>query len=345
MASNYIKLPPSGGGGGGAVDSVNGLTGVVVLTKSNIGLGNVNNTSDANKPVSTAQQIAIDGKVEDTIVDGVTTIAPSQNAVFDALAGKQNTIDGNFGYNNVLGTNPSTGAVENIPNWSRSGDDAGNGLFQNLTVQPDNFSSGYSVTATNLTVDPIQNSPNDTWNLLAQYINVDPNSTGFTIGTTGNAFRFMTNNITHSGTSDIGSIEFIQNNFNIGNGTDPIDVRGLSYLMGFGQFNNNVNISNALQGYGFQFNVASGASISNTTYVQAFYDAANIDVETPNYTSYNASPSISAIANNNNFNGININPTIDNFNGNSSAFPLNINGNYGAFDTAGIITSPLSRAI
>ena len=77
-------------GGGGAVDSVNGQTGVVVLAaadvgadpagtaaglvddlsgvsnaataRSNLGLGNVDNTSDVNKPVSTAQQTALDGK-------------------------------------------------------------------------------------------------------------------------------------------------------------------------------------------------------------------------------------------------------------------------------------------
>lgn len=54
--------------------------------KSDVGLGNVDNTSDANKPVSTAQQTAIDAKVADAINDGVTTIAPSENAVFDALA-------------------------------------------------------------------------------------------------------------------------------------------------------------------------------------------------------------------------------------------------------------------
>jgi hypothetical protein len=37
-----------------AVNSVNGYTGVVVLTKSDVGLSNVDNTSDANKPVSSA---------------------------------------------------------------------------------------------------------------------------------------------------------------------------------------------------------------------------------------------------------------------------------------------------
>lgn len=41
-----------------AVTSVNGYTGVVVLAKADVGLGNVDNTSDANKPVSTAQATA-----------------------------------------------------------------------------------------------------------------------------------------------------------------------------------------------------------------------------------------------------------------------------------------------
>ena len=35
------------------------------LTKSNVGLGNVDNTSDANKPVSAAQQAAIDAAVQE----------------------------------------------------------------------------------------------------------------------------------------------------------------------------------------------------------------------------------------------------------------------------------------
>lgn len=51
------------------VESVNGKTGVVVLDKSDIGLGNVDNTSDANKPVSTATQTALNGK-QDTLVSG-----------------------------------------------------------------------------------------------------------------------------------------------------------------------------------------------------------------------------------------------------------------------------------
>lgn len=46
------------------VKSVNGKTGDVELDKSDVGLGNVDNTSDANKPISTATQTALDGKLD-----------------------------------------------------------------------------------------------------------------------------------------------------------------------------------------------------------------------------------------------------------------------------------------
>lgn len=46
----------------GSVTSVNSKTGVVTLVKADIGLANADNTSDANKPVSTAQQTALDAK-------------------------------------------------------------------------------------------------------------------------------------------------------------------------------------------------------------------------------------------------------------------------------------------
>ena len=47
----------------GAVESVAGRSGVVILTKNDVGLGFVDNTSDANKPISAAVQAALDTKV------------------------------------------------------------------------------------------------------------------------------------------------------------------------------------------------------------------------------------------------------------------------------------------
>lgn len=67
------------GGDGEAVTGVKGdsetsyRTGKVNITKDNIGLGNVNNTSDANKPVSTAQQTALDKKVDKVTGKTLTT--------------------------------------------------------------------------------------------------------------------------------------------------------------------------------------------------------------------------------------------------------------------------------
>ena len=44
------------------VQSVAGKTGAVTLTKADVGLGNVDNTSDANKPISSAAQTALNAK-------------------------------------------------------------------------------------------------------------------------------------------------------------------------------------------------------------------------------------------------------------------------------------------
>lgn len=52
------------------VASVAGKTGVVTLDKSDVGLDNVDNTTDLNKPISTATQAALDGKA-----DKATTLA------------------------------------------------------------------------------------------------------------------------------------------------------------------------------------------------------------------------------------------------------------------------------
>ena len=77
------------------VTSVNGYVGAVVLTKSDVGLGNVDNTSDLNKPISTATQTALNAKQDllgytpenvankstNTSLGTSDTLYPSQNAV------------------------------------------------------------------------------------------------------------------------------------------------------------------------------------------------------------------------------------------------------------------------
>ena len=50
-------------GGAADVTSVSGRTGAVTLTKADVGLSSVDNTSDAAKPISTATQTALDSKI------------------------------------------------------------------------------------------------------------------------------------------------------------------------------------------------------------------------------------------------------------------------------------------
>lgn len=76
------------------VASVAGRTGAVTLAKGDVGLGNVDNTSDANKPVSTAQATALAGKADTTHthtasqVSGAFTAAnlPSSSIMYAATA-------------------------------------------------------------------------------------------------------------------------------------------------------------------------------------------------------------------------------------------------------------------
>ena len=72
-------------------------TGNINITKANIGLGNVDNTSDASKPISTAQQTALDKKVDKTItVNGhalSTNVTVSKSDV--GLGNVDNTSDVN----------------------------------------------------------------------------------------------------------------------------------------------------------------------------------------------------------------------------------------------------------
>lgn len=63
------------------VSSVNGQTGAVVLTKSSIGLGNVDNTSDADKPVSTAQAAALATKANNSHSHGIADVTNLQTTL------------------------------------------------------------------------------------------------------------------------------------------------------------------------------------------------------------------------------------------------------------------------
>ena len=64
------------------------LTNDITITKADINLGNVDNTADVDKPVSTAQQTALDGKAD--LVAGAT------NGNFASLNASGNLADSGY---------------------------------------------------------------------------------------------------------------------------------------------------------------------------------------------------------------------------------------------------------
>lgn len=96
------------------VSSVAGKTGVVVLDKADVGLGNVDNTSDANKPVSTATQTALNLKADLASPALTTPVISGTREKLTAMSA--NTIDlatGNYFTKTISGA--TTFTVTNVP--------------------------------------------------------------------------------------------------------------------------------------------------------------------------------------------------------------------------------------
>ena len=106
-------------------------------TKSDIGLGNVDNTSDLNKPISTATQTALNSKQDnlgytpenivnksDSYTASSSTTYASTKALVDGLATKQNIL-----------TNPitGTGTTNYIPKFTASGTVGNSLIYDNGT--------------------------------------------------------------------------------------------------------------------------------------------------------------------------------------------------------------------
>ena len=102
------------------VTSVASQTGDVTLTKSDVGLANVDNTSDTNKPVSTATQTALDGKaaashthtanqISDATTVGQEVMTAADQAAAQLALGIANTVQVVDSFANV--TSPVYGTL------------------------------------------------------------------------------------------------------------------------------------------------------------------------------------------------------------------------------------------
>jgi len=199
-------------------------------------------------------------------------------------------------------------------------DSVSGGLIGETNLEPDGETGGFQVSRFSSNFRPLQDSPAQTWDLAFISANLDPDSSGFDFGTGGNALNALAFNLNHGGTSDIGNIAFLNQYFNLGNGTDPINAKGFAYAFGFGNVNAGVNINGNVQGYGFQPAFNAAATIDDSVGINAFYDFASLPIAVPSYTSIALGPQIASVINNRNYNSISANPQIDELEGNAGCF-------------------------
>lgn len=169
---------------GGAVDSVNGQTGDVVLTKSSIGLGNVNNTSDANKPVSTAQAAAI-------------LAAQTRSA------------------RTFAGFDPS-GVLESVPGFSINQDSGGQ--FVSLTYEPrDSGTFNTSLQNQEFEINPVLATTDDSITVFNLNAHIDRTGSGSQLG---NFAALFSTGLSLEGVGVVGDVVVHNQNVQAGTGSN-----------------------------------------------------------------------------------------------------------------------------
>ena len=131
------------------VQSVNSNIGAVVLTKTDIGLSNVDNTSDANKPVSTATQTALDGKVdENAAITGATKTKITYDAKGLVTSGADATTADIADSTNKRYVTDAQATVIGNTSGTNSGDNAVNSLYSGLAASKQDTITGAATTIT-----------------------------------------------------------------------------------------------------------------------------------------------------------------------------------------------------
>lgn len=335
MSSGSVTLPQTGGGSGGGVNSINGDTSsnqFIVGTSPILA-----NTSLGTTTISlTVVPIANGGTGQSNQQAGlnnITDIASHSNGdVLQLLGGNAQfapfTAPPPTGNSNTFAGFDGTGLLESIPGW---GINSASGADVNINYQPNNLAQFYNIENLSSNVDPLQASPNDVACGLNVGLNIDPNSTGFDLGTNGTCAYIGNFGFNHHGTSNIGSLGIINGYMDLGNGTDPINVRGCLGYSVFGNINSGVTLTGGLEGFHFAPQVQSGAIFSvGPSFTNAFIDGANVAVSCDGWNSFSANPHLANVANNRNYSAFNANPTIDTFTGNAQATMFYAGGQYPA---------------
>lgn len=324
MSSNSnANWPPHGSGGGSGT-----ITGA-----SNVGLGkgvfksiSGGNTLQFRSFVDTAS-IKWTQNTNDLTADfDLTFLSATAPIAYDNTTGVISYIPGS-----PLGAfmkfDNTTGLPTNINGWVTDNTYIDSAANIQLSYQPNNLAVNAQSFNLNTNVDPLQNSPNDTFQVMSLNANLDSAATGFNLGTSGDSVQILTGGFNYLGNgSTYGRLRYINFYSGFGNGTDPVTVKGLTGLgLGFNaQANSTIDGNVNLIGLGITLDAAT--VVTSNFSMLAISDFSQIPTDLYGYQGVVIQPNIATIKNNSGFYGFSCNPTITNFEGNSGFSGIFIGG-------------------
>lgn len=227
-----------------------------------------------------------------------------------------------------------SGALESVPGFSIDTTSGGQSIA--LTEHPNN-GGGYTVHQSSVNFEPLQNSPNENWNIYNLFINMDSTNSGFTQGTSGNAVQALNVGFNHGTTGSTGALISYNASNSLGNGTDPVTIKGFGFFAGGGATNSGVTIDGQVFGMSFAPSFQSGSIMGSSQNTQAFFDGSQFSVPENSHFSFNGSPGINQINNNNNYTGVSIGPNIGTLQGNAGATGFSYGPTIGTINSGGVV--------
>lgn len=196
-----------------------------------------------------------------------------------------------------------------------------------LFYQPNNLGAGPTSFTWNVNVAPQQDSPNDSLIVHNISANLDSSANGFDMGTSGNAVTLLNAGFNYGGNgSTYGRLIYQNWNTGFGNGTDPIEFKGLSgSFVGF-TTNPNVTVSGGYTAYSSQVQLDVSTVTTSQFSFSVLVDNSQLPVDVYGFTGVSLAQTISKLKDTHNYNGFIVNPTITEMDGNASFYGSLIQG-------------------